>query len=63
MAENSEIPNAESIKPDYMFNCDIVFTGENLLLFLREHYPDKVQDIADKVVPDGKYTLYCFDFS
>lgn len=63
MAEKNEVPYAESIKMSYCANCDIVFKGNNLLLFLKEHYPDKVQYFAEKINPDSEYTLMSLDFS
>ncbi len=63
MAEENEVPYAESIKMNYCANCDIVFKGSNLLLFLKEYYPDKVQYFAEKVNPNSEYTLMCLDFS
>lgn len=63
MAEKNEVPYAESIKMSYCANCDIIFKGSNLLLFLKEYYPDKVQYFAEKVNTDSEYTLMCLDFS
>lgn len=63
MAEKNEVPYAESIKMSYCANCDIIFKGSNLLLFLKEYYPDKVQYFAEKVNADSEYTLMCLDFS
>lgn len=63
MAEKNEVPYAESIKMSYCANCDIIFKGSNLLLFLKEYYPDKVQCFEEKVNPDSEYTLLCLDFS
>ncbi len=63
MAEKNEVPYAKSIKMSYCANCDIIFMGSNLLLFLKEYYPDKVQYFAEKVNPYSEYTLMNFDFS
>lgn len=63
MAEKNEVPYAESIKMSYCANCDIIFRGSNLLLFLKEYYPDKVQYFVEKVNPDSEYTLMSLDFS
>lgn len=63
MAEKNEVPYAESIKMSYCANCDIIFKGNNLLLFLKEYYPDKVQYFTEKVNPDSEYTLMSLDFS
>ena len=63
MAEKNEISYAESIQLDYYANCDITFKGKNLLRFLKENYPDKLQEFEDKVNTDADYTLMCLDFS
>lgn len=63
MAEKNEISYAESVEMHWCANCDIIFRGSNLLLFLNEHYPDKLQYFAEKVNPDGEYTLMSLDFS
>lgn len=63
MAEKNEVPYTESIKMSYCANCDIVFKGSNLLLFLKEYYPDKVQCFAEKINSGAEYTLLCIDFS
>lgn len=63
MAERNEIPYAENIELSYCANCDVTFKGANLLLFLKEYYPDEVQELSDKINPDSDYTLLCIDFS
>lgn len=63
MAEKNEVPYAESIKMSYCANCDIIFRGNKLLLFLKEYYPYKLQYFAEKVNPDSEYTLMSLDFS
>lgn len=63
MAVEKNVSYAESIKLEWCANCDIVFKGNNLLLFLKEYYPDKVQYFAEKVNPDSEYTLMSLDFS
>lgn len=63
MAEKNEIPYVESVKLDYCANCDLKFKGKNLLIFLKEYYPDQLQKFEDKVNPDSDYILSCIDFS
>lgn len=63
IAEKNEVPYAESIEMHWCANCDITFKGNNLLLFLKKYYPDKVQYFAEKVNPDSEYTLMSLDFS
>ena len=63
LAEEDKIPNAESIKIDYPFNCDVAFKGSELLKFLGEYYPEYLEKFSPDIDDNEIYNVLAVDYS
>ena len=63
LAENGKIENAESIKIECCYNCDIVFKGANLLEFIQKHFPEYLENNTIDINSDETYKVSAIDLS
>lgn len=65
LAKDGKIKNAESIKIEWEYNCDIVFKGSELIKFLQEYYPEYLDKNSNEndIDPNENYQVSAFDYS
>ena len=63
LVQSEKITNAESIKIDYAFNCEIVFKGNKLLKFLQKYYPEYLTQNSPEIIHTEFYSVSAVDYS